>query len=685
MAITLSKLATLPTTDMANRDFMANNPQYAPKAPSTSSASQGTITDDKGITWNKDAYAQQQADVKKYFPTVMETGTKLDKTIPELQSQGNTIAQEINQSKVNKDVPKTEEQLLADAMKTADNSGMFEESEEMKQLQNMMKANLDAQTQASLSAIQQQYAQKEALMVKSQKASSKGLENVLNLGGSARYAPISSMGLVDAKNRYDLETLTQLHAEEEAAKSRVLQAQREGNFALMEKQMGRLETLRKDKLSFAQKISESIAKQNKEMKDRLYEEEKEFKKTLTDISMSVAKNLAPKEVREAVANANDIGEAVTAAGDYLQEASGDLGSYLYYKREAMASGKNYMDYMSFLDKKQQIESRKASASGGSGTGDTGFGTYEQFTDESLALSAIPIQLRNTEAEKAYYMKGVKLGLAKGKNPYQIADDLMGFQIDKPDDFSKGIRQFLSIVNLDKGQIQDVARLINSGNKAGAISLIENKAMSDQKKADPDSYVGESTARYYADKVAEIKKQIEDNGLMDAIGPLEGTAESISGRFKSGEAAKVMAKVTSLVAEMRNHLSGTAVTDSEKKFLEPLVASLYDKKGIFITKLDEIKDNSLSRLNQVRKVAQLPELYEDQLLDRNKRVQVYSQSQIIGDEILNEEEEQESALANYKKQNPSKVTEINNLISDMESILGRPIDASEFYQMYPQYK
>lgn len=380
MAITPSKLATLPTADMANRDFMANNPQYAPKAPSTSSVSQGTITDDKGIVWNKDAYAQQQADMKKYFPTVMETGTKIDKTIPELQSKGNAIAQEINQSKVNKDVPKTEEQLIADAMKTADQSGMFEESDEMKQLQNMMKQNLDAQTQASLSAIQQQYAQKEALMVKSQKASSKGLENVLNLGGSSRYAPISSMGLVDAKNRYDLETLTQLHAEEEAAKSRVLQAQREGNFALMEKQMGRLENLRKEKLSFAQKIAKSIADQNKEIRDRLYESEKELQKNISSITVDAGKAGAPPEVINAIQNSETLSDAVNAAGDYLQTGgTGIVAEYNFYKKDAMARG---LTPVSFDEYQTKDANRKVSIAQ-AGIAGTSLDTKQQTVFNSI--------------------------------------------------------------------------------------------------------------------------------------------------------------------------------------------------------------------------------------------------------------------------------------------------------------
>jgi len=683
MPISPSKLASLPSAESANANFMMQNPQYGynAKAPTTQSVSKGTATDTPA-GWTDSAWKQQQADMAKYFPTVISTADKLDKTIPELKQKGDKIAKEVVGKTTTATTETPKEESLSDiykmALGEADTMSQFQQSPEQKMLFDMMQNNLDAQTQASLSAIQQSYGQQQQLLVESQKASSKGLENVLNLGGSARYAPVSSMGLVQAKNRYDLQTLNELQAKEQAAKAAVLQAQREGNFQIMEKKLNALETLRKEKLAFANKVAESVAQQNKEIKDRIYESEKELQKNLTSIKIDVAKNNAPEDVRDAVNNSTTLEEALSNAGDYLQTASGDLGSYLYYKKEAQNAGQTPLSYLDFIQKKTNIEK----ASNLAGTSDTSF---DQFTKEQIALSVIPVQLRNSEVEHKRYLSGIKMGLTEGKTPFEIADALIGYKINNPDDFSAGIRQYIALANLSTQEIGNVSRLINSGNKAGAISVIENKMMNEQKKLDPDGYVGESTARYYANKVSEIKKQIEDNGLMDAIGPLEGTAESISGRFKSGEAAKVMSKVTSLVAEMRNHLSGTAVTESEKKFLEPLISSLSDKKGIFITKLDEIKDNSLLRLNQVRKSAQLPELYEEQLLDRNKRAEVYSQSQIIGDQIISEQEEQEKALKNYKINNPSKVNEINAKIVELEAIVGRPIDASEFYEQYPQYK
>lgn len=678
MAISPQKLATLPTTEQYNADFMMQNPQYSyvPKAPPGS----------------PEAAAKQQAeDMAKYFPTVLETGTKIDKTVPELSAKADAVRKEVKAKTVKAENDKKAEIANADTSYESVYSkafneitgnetlqSQFEEIPEEKSIREMKASNLDAQTNLALSVLQGQFAQKRELLKRQQEASTKGVTNVLNLAGSSRYAPISSQGLIDEKNRYDLQTLNDLDAEEQKLKTSILQAHTAGDFKLLEEQQAALDKKREEKIALANKITENVMAQNKEVRDRMYEGQKQLDKDLTSIKLSLAEAGAPQDIKDAVESATNVDEAISVAGDYLQKGTGDLGSYLYYKRESEKSGQSPLSYMDFLNKKTQIEKQ----AGLSGTSDVSF---DQFSKEQIALSVIPTQLRNSDTELKRYLSGIRLGLQEGKTPFQIADELIGYKINNPDDFSTGMRQYIALANLSTQEIGNVARLINSGNKAGAISVVENKMMNEQKKLDPEGYVGESTARYYANKVEEIKKQIEDNGLMDAIGPLEGTAESISGRFKSGEAAKVMAKVTSLVAEMRNHLSGTAVTDSEKKFLEPLIASLYDKKGIFITKINEIKDNSLLRLNQVRKAAQLPELYEDQLIDRNKRAEIYSQSQIIGDQIISEQENQEKQLSNYIASHPEKQEEINSKIKEMEDALGRSIDTSEFYQMYPQYK
>jgi hypothetical protein len=137
--------------------------------------------------------------------------------------------------------------------------------------------------------------------------------------------------------------------------------------------------------------------------------------------------------------------------------------------------------------------------------------------------------------------------------------------------------------------------------------------------------------------------------------------------------------------MRNHLSGTAVTAEEKKFLEPLVMSLNDKSGVFMNKLDEISSNSLTRYNQTRQAGGLPILDQNQLINRSARVGLYEGGMTDPNNQIDQEAEAEKTLSTYIQNNQGKASEIEKLITEMEKTLNRPINASEFYQAYPNYK
>ncbi len=56
-------------------------------------------------------------------------------------------------------------------------------------------------------------------------------------------------------------------------------------------------------------------------------------KPLNDLAQEAAKNGAPASVLQAIQNSGDVGSAIAASGNYLQNASGDLGRYLDYSRQ----------------------------------------------------------------------------------------------------------------------------------------------------------------------------------------------------------------------------------------------------------------------------------------------------------------------------------------------------------------
>ncbi len=95
------------------------------------------------------------------------------------------------------------------------------------------------------------------------------------------------------------------------------------------------------------------------------------------------------------------------------------------------------------------------------------------------------------------------------------------------------------------------------------------------------------------------------------------------KLRSAQAQELQSKIAALVAQMRNDLSGTAVTASEAAFLEPLIPDLSDKADNAQIKIKSLTDNVLNQYNTVRSTVSLPEVNAEQVIDPKKRLILYS--------------------------------------------------------------
>jgi len=656
--------------------FVQGTPPTPTVSPTSPTAS---ISSASGATTINNAIEEQKKNMASLAPPTTDTTTKPAKVdasaINILKQSGAYTEEEINVGGFSKTdfnfdggtglyIPKSSQ---ADTQTSKVERQFQEDTKTYKDAFASMITGMEASTNALVNSISGIYSSR----INEQREANKrelATFNTLNVRlGTDRYAPGVAVGVLVADERAGLDRIKKIALEEANLIASAQQNLQDKKYSAFIDQINQQKELRREKNEVLSKLQERAYEIQKEQRASIQEVQKELTKNLNSILVDASKNGATDEVKNAISNSKNLGEAVKAAGDYLQTGTGDVGEYLLYKREAIKNGQVPLDPLSYAGKKAQMEANKQIAIERAKAGASGLPIdFNQFSEEQIALSAIPVQLRNTEVELKRFLEGIRKGLKEGKSPYEVSDILIGYKIENPDDFSKGMRGFISIAGLDNLEISNMARLINSGNKAGAIAIVENKMMNKQKTVDPEGYVGESTSKYYASKVVEIKNVIEKAGLLDTIGPVEGSFSSVFGKvplFKRAEAAKIQAKVTSLVAEMRNHLSGTAVTDSEKKFLEPLIASLSDKKGIFITKLDEIKDNSLLRLNQVRQSAELPTLDEQQLLNREARASLYSSSKITADSFVRDEHDLESKVIEYGKANPNVQSKISQMVTD----------------------
>lgn len=122
-----------------------------------------------------------------------------------------------------------------------------------------LNAKNDAQYQATINQIQSKYQGKLNDLATSQSAQTDSIQNALYLGGSNRYAPISSSGIMSAKEKYDLGTLNELQDEEQSLIASAQNAKSAGDYQNLQKQLDLLDQKKQQKLDLAKSISASLA------------------------------------------------------------------------------------------------------------------------------------------------------------------------------------------------------------------------------------------------------------------------------------------------------------------------------------------------------------------------------------------------------------------------------------------
>lgn len=107
--------------------------------------------------------------------------------------------------------------------------------------------------------------------------------------------------------------------------------------------------------------SNNLATQKRNAQTDYYNQ---VQKPINDIATEAAKNgLSDPKTLAAIQGAPDLGTAIATAGDYLQSGTGVVGEYLYYKRQAAASGQQPVDFNTY----QTIDAnRKAKANATAG-------------------------------------------------------------------------------------------------------------------------------------------------------------------------------------------------------------------------------------------------------------------------------------------------------------------------------
>jgi len=90
-------------------------------------------------------------------------------------------------------------------------------------------------------------------------------------------------------------------------------------------------------------LNDMYTKVTNTLKDQRDQEQKQQDK-VSAIALDAAKNGAPQSVQDKISSAKNETEAISAAGDFIQTATGQVGDYLQYKRDAITNGHVPIDY-----------------------------------------------------------------------------------------------------------------------------------------------------------------------------------------------------------------------------------------------------------------------------------------------------------------------------------------------------
>ncbi|MEA3272509.1 MAG: hypothetical protein U9P90_02470, partial [Patescibacteria group bacterium] len=282
-------------------------------------------------------------------------------------------------------------------------------------------------------------------------------------------------------------------------------------------------------------------------------------------------------------------------------------------------------------------------------GDTGYPTDEDIENLSLEernvmqaiMRLLPTKLKDALQEKKERQKEVIFSYRQGKSFQTIADEFQGFIISPDVSFEdKNLATNLRVLSTGTGlDLREISAPINLKQPLKAMTNVENANLSEV-QGELSEVSSSRSLIQGADRVLDLLKKAPTKYL----GKFDGQKFKVKKWFglsdeDAQKTQRLETAMVNLLNGIRRESLGTAVTEAEIKFLEPLLTSLLDQPTMIKTKMNELKVGTMLLHNEARGTANLPQIDERQLLDNKLRLQVYRDKQ-ISDGLSSEEAYQE---------------------------------------------
>jgi hypothetical protein len=178
---------------------------------------------------------------------------------------------------------------------------------------------------------------------------------IIGIGaGRQRFAPLVHLGNVKQAVDKGIKKISEIESKRLSTINELKMAIRDKNYKMIGEAYDRFREYSADKMKTIEgiynvardeqdRIDSIISEQNK----LIMEENQRIQERKEDLLEEATKNFAPQEIINAIQGAETIEEAISSAGEYLQQGTGDVGDYLFYKRQQISNGLPYVDYQTF--------------------------------------------------------------------------------------------------------------------------------------------------------------------------------------------------------------------------------------------------------------------------------------------------------------------------------------------------
>lgn len=553
-------------------------------------------------------------------PTVLssEAGKETIDQIREVIAPDDVVEEEV--------APTIEETLLQQDLDEGKDESTLRFEEREKEVNIFFKTqqkNLNTSRRRQLANISSQYSAFTRSIEKSTKRRTR-LQETIGARFGGRFTIEHTADLVKEQVDLGIQALEDLFVKENVAKGRIEDAFDAKSHALALKSFQELNTIRAEK----EKKFDEIEKMQQEALALQQEEDKKL----------ANQELIAGELEKGLTNAVDIFSALGGDVSFdeilniTKELNLDAGEAFTLGEKAIrfdAEGKVIARGSGVGGAPVSVTGVGASTAGISSAGGRDFPTDADIkamnTEErdfvNKVIRQLPTKLKDSILEKAERQKEALFDFWRGRKIQEVVDEINGFIIQNTADAP--IASVFRRLSIGTGlELSEISAALNNNDPIKAMTTVENANL-EKAEGELSEVVSAQSIIKNSNRALELLK----TAPLDKLGAFDGRVFKITKlkELTDSETAKTQQLETALVNllnEIRRKSLGTAVTQSEVQFLEPLLASILDQPGIIKTKLDELKVGTVNNHNRARAVTGLPEVTETQLLDNEERLGLY---------------------------------------------------------------